>query len=132
MPLCGSNRDGTHASGFIDKGLRYRNLAYAPNKKAPRRAPRGKGPIKHEVDARRCAPVVKKHGEISLRGWGIRLRATNVGHEASPLFLASDDGMQLLQQPDKIILLHIYDQRLLYGSDKATVSGAQELPVRVQ
>ena len=34
-----------------------------------------------------AAEVVKKHGEISLRGWGTRLHATNVGPEASPLFL---------------------------------------------
>src|SRR6516162_4592644 len=47
-----------------------------------------------------AAEVVKKHGEISLRGMGYPTPRNQCWPGGVPFVFASDDGMQLLQQPD--------------------------------
>ena len=59
-----------------------------------------------------AAEVVKKHGEISLRGMGYPTPSNQCWPGGVPFVFASDDGMQLLQQPDKVFMLHIYDHQV--------------------
>jgi len=59
-----------------------------------------------------AAEVVKKHGEISLRGMGYPTPRNQCWPGGVPFVFASDDGMQLLQQPDKVFMLHIYDHQV--------------------
>jgi hypothetical protein len=62
-----------------------------------------------------ASEVVKKHGEISLRGIGYPTPRNQCWPGGVPFVFASDDGMQLLQQPDKITMLHIYDHQVRHA-----------------
>jgi len=62
-----------------------------------------------------AAEVVKKHGEISLKGIGYPTPRNQCWPGGVPFVFASDDGMQLLQQSDKITILHIYDHQVRHA-----------------
>jgi hypothetical protein len=62
-----------------------------------------------------AAEVVKKYGEISLTGKGFPTPRNQCWPGGVPFVFASDDGMQLLQEPDKVTILHIYDHQVRHA-----------------
>jgi hypothetical protein len=58
-----------------------------------------------------AAEVVKKHGEISLRGIGYPTPRNQCWPGGVP-FIFSSTGVQLLQQPDKISIIYDYNQEV--------------------
>jgi hypothetical protein len=60
-----------------------------------------------------AAEVVKKHGEISLRGIGYPTPRNQCWPGGVP-FIFSSTGVQLLQQPDKITIIYDYNHEVRY------------------
>jgi hypothetical protein len=58
-----------------------------------------------------AADVVKKHGEISLKGVAYPTPRSQCWPEGVP-FIFSATGMQMLQQPNKITILYPYDHEV--------------------
>jgi hypothetical protein len=72
-----------------------------------------------------AAEVVKKHGEISLAGVGYPTPSNQCWPAGVPFVFSSNIGMQMLQQPDKVIILYSNDHEVRH------VSMNQPHPARV-
>jgi len=59
-----------------------------------------------------AAEVVKKHGEISLAGVGYPTPSNQCWPAGVPFVFSSNIGMQMLQQPDKVIILYSNDHEV--------------------
>ena len=59
-----------------------------------------------------AADTVKKYGEIELRGLPNATARTECWPDGVPLVFAFEEGMHLLQQPDKITIVYDYDHQV--------------------
>src|SRR6516165_1332895 len=59
-----------------------------------------------------AAEVVRKHGEIELSGVPVRTPHSQCWPGGVPYIFAFEEGIQLLQQPDKITILYDYDHQV--------------------
>ena len=59
-----------------------------------------------------AAEAVRKHGEIELSGVTIRTPRSQCWPGGVPFIFAFEQGMQFLQQPDKITIIYDYDHEV--------------------
>jgi len=59
-----------------------------------------------------AAEAVRKHGEIELSGVTIRTPRSQCWPGGVPFIFAFEQGMQFLQQPDKITIIYDYDHQV--------------------
>src|SRR5262249_51703608 len=71
------------------------------------------GDYTNPIFKQRAAEVVKKHGEIALKGIGDPTPRNQCWPGGVP-FVFSDRPTQLLQTPDKIVILYGYNHQVRY------------------